>query len=117
MIDRDLIDAIHARLDECPDDWQARRELADLLEERGDLAGAACQRWLIEGRKRPARAAKAADGGRWQWWHGLMAPGSRHSLDWDLCRHVPAVLMEWDTRREAEAALAVALSRAGLIGQ
>lgn len=46
-------EAMNARLDEEPRDWDARRELADLLEEAGQQDQAALQRWLVRHRKCP----------------------------------------------------------------
>ena len=45
MTHTETIEAIHAHLDAHPTDWQARRELADLLEDEGRLDEARYQRW------------------------------------------------------------------------
>jgi hypothetical protein len=45
--------AMEAHLDECSEDWDTRRVLADLLDELGEEALAAGQRWQAAQRKRP----------------------------------------------------------------
>ena len=118
MTDRDLINAIHNRLDEEPADWQARRELADLLEEQGDLTGAACQRWMIAEQRRPWNAAGAGSVWSWSVSHRPSCFGSE--LPWPVWAFLPGRQdmgsVCYRTRREAEGELAVALTRAGLIG-
>lgn len=119
MTDRDLINAIHNRLDEEPADWQARRELADLLEEVGDTAGAATQRWMVAEGRKPWRWS-CQD--RWVWNRhppeAATFPAGRSLLPAAVWDHLPG----GDggpgvhrTRREAEAALLAALRAAGEI--
>jgi hypothetical protein len=110
MTHTDLLAAVHRRLDEEPADWQARRELADLLEEAGDLAGAACQRWMAAARKHPCVSHEL-----WWWpWYGSDCEEVHR-----LPLRVWAGLHSWGkiyaTRCGAEDALAVALKLAGLI--
>ncbi len=116
MTDTDVVEAIHRHLDQHPDDWQARRELADLLEQAGDEAGAACQRWMVEARRRPWGPAvswcwtteRSAFNDKsvvlsllpdavWQHLSGPSGPSGSSQDKWYL------------TRREAEEALAHAL--------
>lgn len=113
MTHTDLLAAIHASLDEEPADWQARRELADLLEDAGDLTGAACQRWMVAEGKHPYRGPV----GREWWWPGCHSNCEGANR---LPERVWVELPDWSERgcrRWLEAALAVALTRAGLIGQ
>ena len=53
MIDTQTIEAIHAHLDECPTDWTARLELADLYEEAGRDDEAQYQRWAAKHERTP----------------------------------------------------------------
>lgn len=51
----DTITALRSHLLASPDDWDARRALADAMEEGGDLIGANGQRFQAKKRKHPKR--------------------------------------------------------------
>jgi len=62
------VEAIHAYLDERPEDWAARSALADLLLDLGRDREASYQRWLVVHRKSPHRYHWGSGRYTWQWW-------------------------------------------------
>lgn len=64
MTDLQTIEAINRHLDQEPTDWQARLELADLLEGAGRDDEARYQRWAVRNKKAPQRLARDI----WLWW-------------------------------------------------
>ena len=69
MTDTQTIEAIHRHLDECPTDWTARLQLADLYEDAMLYDEARFQRWLVRYGKSPARDAWTDEmESRWFWW-------------------------------------------------
>lgn len=70
-----MIETIHKHLDKKPTDWQARQELADLLEEAGHNDEARLQRWLVEYKRSPMIwETRMPDTLPWHWWSGFHAP-------------------------------------------
>lgn len=70
MTHTETIEAIHAHLDEHPTDWQARRELADLLEDAGRLDEARYQRWAVQWERAPDYDPDFRFDAKnhWYWW-------------------------------------------------
>lgn len=103
--------ALHAHLDAHPDDWDARRMLADLLDDLGDTQGAACQRWMALRGRMPHWAPTIA---YWMW---LLSIGGPSCLrDCRLPYAQQATLTDlYATRQAAESALCRALVAAGEI--
>lgn len=69
--------AMNARLDEAPDDWGTRLEMADLLDDLACEKDAAVQRWLARHRRHPAycrwpevraQCHHSYWGPWWRWW-------------------------------------------------
>lgn len=134
----DDLRALALRLDRRPMDWDTRQVLADWYEEHGDRAAAAAQRWQIEARKRPwwdcnlatgARRPPSGSGPTWRWledvdstrgllsslpsplFAGVLAAGGRSRR----CMGGAAASAAFDSRAEAEAALAKALVVCGVV--
>ena len=132
----DDLRALALRLDQQPTDWDTRQVLADWYEEHGDRVAAAAQRWQIEARKRPWWDCDTATGDRrrpgptWRWlegdggtggllsslpsplFAGVLAAGGRSRL---LCMGGVVASAAFDSRAEAEAALAKALVVCGVV--
>lgn len=128
------IAVINAHLDENPQDWQARLELADLCEDEGRDDEARYQRWAVRWERAPHReedvdflsvALNLRDGGNrdcprrvtWYWHSGSYpTPNSAHSF---IQTSIAALLSEWSsewgygTRLWAEADLLQALTSLG----
>ncbi len=132
-------DAFEAALDETPDDWNLRLIYADWLDEHGDQSLARAQRWMAEHERMPligpdallrmlgVRQPANTLGRCWEWWvygEGVSGVGR------DLFRRIPTPYstvrgqgycstesrdwlsyLEFETRRDAEAALAAGLDR------
>lgn len=116
--------ALHAHLDARPDDWTARRQLADLLTDLGRDQEAACQRWMVKHRRCPrTRWLDLHYLHGWHWWRSyvsILAPrwavwrsGSNDTLPDEVALHMP----RWagDNRQQLESALLAALVAAGEI--
>lgn len=69
----DMTVVIHAHLDEQPEDWVARLQLADLLDEAGQDKEAQYQRWAAKFKKRPQRMTRTAIK-PWHWFVGNQFP-------------------------------------------
>lgn len=134
----DDLRALALRLDWWPTDWDTRQVLADWYEEHGDRVAAAAQRWQIEARKRPwwdcdvatgARRPPLGSGPTWRWLEGdggtggllsslpspLFAGGQDAGGRSRLCMGGVAASAAFDSRAEAEAALAKALVVCGVV--
>jgi hypothetical protein len=107
-------DQVQAYLDEHPDDEQHRLTLADLLEARGKLDLARCQRWLAERHLWPDPDLEAFGMTGWHWWSCPDRPHKRRAhavLPQEVQDLLPRTEWIYDTRREAEQALARALTQ------
>lgn len=127
------LEGLHARLNRYPGDWVSRLALADLLEETGDAAGAAVQRWLVRHQRCPANARHKAvrqfvarpytspSSGPWWWFSDDPAYSNypdavrRACLGravWGEMRLAAKYVAHngFKTRRDAEAAVAAALA-------
>lgn len=110
MQDSRTIEVLHAYLDECPLDWQARKELADLYEENGDNDRAVVQRWLAKCEKAPTYAVTVEGATVWYWWRcdGIrqVTKPSHIGIVWRrLHGYTESKNRGFDSRREAEDAL------------
>jgi hypothetical protein len=103
---------LHLYLDDHPDDVLCRQALADLLEERGDSAGARCQRWLAERHRWPDSDLAGMGQTGWHWWASVQeVPRRQHALlPRAVQAHMPVCEWLYPTRRQAEAVLASALA-------
>ena len=115
MTDLQTIEAIHRHLDECPTDWTARLQLADLYEEAGDELRARYQRWAVKWE----RAPMFWDCGlsaihHWHWWarheKGIT---KRESLTGGIAKRALQYHRGSKTRREAEDDLMMTLASEG----
>ncbi len=128
-----LVDVdFEAALDAAPDDWTLRLVYADRLDEAGEAALAAAQRWMARNRVTPV--ASMLDGSdetvpSWDWYtrqYGNGLPVDVHNAlegwaglgnggdPWPDVRHPnESGVKEYLSRAEAEAALADALARVG----
>ena len=115
MTDLQTVQTIQAHLDAHPADWSARMELADLLEEAGDLEQAKLQRWLVQRWLAP-EVIEDGDIASWMWYATPPGwPGCLATLGARLFSLLPSMGREWgfSTRQEAEGALLVALRVCG----
>lgn len=106
---------LQAHLEKHPDDLQARRILADLLEEQGREGEMRCQRWLAEQGKWPDNNLGDYKETGWCWWSFVSRPdGSRRhaALPIKIHDHMPSCRWLYPTRIEAEKVLAEALAKA-----
>ena len=105
MIDTQTIEAIHAHIDECPTDWQARRELADLLEEAGREDEAQYQRWAAKHERSPIGIRDWPS--LWQWLRTCHTPPEHPAVILSLYERLNSWYADWgyDSRRRAEADL------------
>jgi uncharacterized protein (TIGR02996 family) len=107
-----------ALLNQSPGDRDTRSVYADWLDEQGLATEAAVQRWLAQAGKYPEQIGERLreDGwtgwneskrGRWHWWTANFLQGAAHArLPDEVCGLLPAVELIYDSRAEAEAALA-----------
>jgi hypothetical protein len=107
-------DQVQAYLDDHPDDEQHRLTLADLLEARGKLDQARCQRWLAERRLWPDSNLEEFYMTGWHWWSCPDRPHKRRAhavLPPEVQDLMPRREWLYDTRQEVEQALARALTQ------
>lgn len=110
-----------AMLDADPAAWHVRLAYADWLEERGEQDAADGQRWMAENNKHPYDSTEFWAPDRWDWWWGgrrVYTPSGHDDLPlpvWSALRqkphHIFPKVKSFQTRRDAEAALAAALAR------
>ncbi len=130
-------DAFESALDDNPDDWNLRLIYADWLDDRGFQSLARAQRWMAEHKLMPSVGYDAllrslglrpagGIGVCWEWWYGEHGTAG---VGHDLFRQIPTPYstagppegrrdardwlnyLEFETRRDAEAALALGLDR------
>jgi hypothetical protein len=104
---------LQAYLDKYPEDTDYRQILADLLEERGDDEAAFCQRWLAERSLWPDHDLEVFGLTGWHWWSCPDRPHKRRAhavLPQEVQDLMPRKEWIYDTRREAEQALAQVLA-------
>lgn len=109
MIDTQTIEAIHAHLDKHPTDWQARRELADLLEDVGREDESKLQLWLVEWKRAPQHYPKwvtIPNDKPWYWWGGS-DPDNHANMGMLVTELLPKSYANggYSTRRDAETEL------------
>lgn len=115
MTDTQTIEAINAHLDECPTDWTARLQLADLYEGAGREDEARYQRWAVQWEKAPEIwPGRGHDQHPWHWWAIRSARGSQASrLGILVRRSIASFQLGSRTRQDAEADLMLALIAQG----
>lgn len=105
-----LVEAIHSHLDNAPVDFQARRELADLLEDAEQIDAARLQRWMAAGGKSPCHVQRWYRR-VWTWRLGTgtsrdgapeLAPCIYDLLTKDRRSYAAKSLPTYETRQEAE---------------
>lgn len=111
MTHTETIEAIHAHLDEHPTDWQARRELADLLEDEGRLDEARYQRWAVQWEKCPSSNQTGWRG--WHWWATETPWRKNSAIGHCLAYQIQNYAMGGETREAAEADLMRVLVKNG----
>ena len=111
------IDVWYEQIEEAPDDWELRLQFADWLEEDQEPVLAAGQRWQAKHRRRPYQQPDT-----WEWFYfqddDQLSPGAcvvpyslgQHFRDLGCAERYPNC-PQFDSIREAEAALAEALHR------
>lgn len=99
MTSTQTIEAIHLHLDNTPTDWQARRELADLLEDEGRMDEARYQRWAAQWEKAPVLNPGVFIG--WHWWRSPDSSRGNSHIGW-LVFKINKYVSGFDTRKEAE---------------
>lgn len=110
------LDTIRAHLDKEPKDWQARRELADLLEEAGRDDEARLQRWLVQWKRAPhyMPTFQPVAMRYWYWWSNSTNRNNEvHCLGGMVMRMSPKMYSDggYATREEAERELLLLLIR------
>lgn len=105
-----LVEVINAHLDNAPVDFQARRELADLLEDAEQIDAARLQRWMAERSKCPCYVYRSYRW-CWMWFPGKgtssdgapeLAPRIYDLLTKDRRSYAAKSLPVYETRQEAE---------------
>ena len=109
---------LQAYLDGHPDDVEARLVLADLLEEQGREEAAALQRWLARNRRWPDSDLAFCQIDGWHWW-ATVSPEHNHRahalIPDEVQKWMPDGEWLYFRRQEAEAVLAEALVRGGVL--
>lgn len=112
--------ALWARLEQEPPDWQTYLVLADLMEERGDAAVAGGLRWMAANRKRPYVSPHITVRAKRQWFDLAYSSPSidpESNIDHDLFERLRGghrtgicyYIYEYDDFRSATLALCEAL--------
>jgi hypothetical protein len=115
-------DAWETQLDADSTNWDLRRIYADWLEERGEVWAAVAQRWMADNEKNPW--VLSDNGVAWYNYALRSEPTDRSDLPLEILELVPGARLlfvrysgeeakraKFDSRRAAEAALAVALEK------